>query len=99
MTHLFDLVLFAARVVLIMFCARHALLLLGNAVRTYAELLSGIGGLMYVIGVAIDYAGLAGLIPGHDLSRLVCAIGLALAVLPYVLQWAAPRLYVHISQE
>jgi len=97
--HLLDLVLFVARVVLIMFCARHGILLVGNAARTYAEVSSGLGGVMYVIGVGLDYAGLAHMIPGYDLSRVMCAVGIALAVLPYVLQWCAPKLYERISQE
>lgn len=99
METLLDVILFGARVVLVMFCVHHLLLLLSGTTRNYAEWSAGFGGFLYLAGLVIDYANWEHVIPGRDLSRVMCAVGLALAVLPTLLHWLAPHLYKRLQEE
>lgn len=95
---LLDVLLFLARVVLVMYCVRHTLFLLTGTSRTYAEWTKGVGGFLYIAGVVIAMANLHHLVPGRDISRVMNSVGLALVVLPTVLRYMAPRTFYRLTQ-
>lgn len=98
MEGLLDPLLFLARVVLVVYCARHLLYVLTGTARTYAEWSAGFGGFLYLAGVLTLLLHLENVIPGRDISRVMNAVGFAFIVLPTVLHWFAPRLYHRLTQ-
>ena len=97
MENLLDLLLFAARVILVMACFRNLMLLVTGTTRNYAEWSAGVGGFLYLAGVVFDYANWEHIVPGRDVSRVMCAVGVALVVLPSLLHWVAPRVYTRLN--
>ncbi|MVN89367.1 hypothetical protein GO986_21770 [Deinococcus sp. HMF7620] len=95
MNELLDLLLFVARLVLVMYCVRHMLFLLTGTTRTYSEWSRGFGGFLYIGGVVLTMLHLElAIVPGRDVSRVMNAVGIALVVLPTVLRWLA----LHLSR-
>ncbi|MFB9994498.1 hypothetical protein ACFFLM_21305 [Deinococcus oregonensis] len=77
----YALLLIGARVVLLTYSAQRGVELIGGAARDLMAFLSGLGGLLYILGIAAELLGLAN-INGRDLDFLVRAVGIAFMVLP-----------------
>ncbi len=99
MATLLDVLLFTARLVLVIYCVRNMMFLLTGTTRTYTEWSKGFGGFLYIGGVVVTMLHLESIIPGRDVARVMNAVGLALVLLPTTIQWVAPRLYRRLSLE
>ncbi|THF88462.1 hypothetical protein E7T09_04455 [Deinococcus sp. KSM4-11] len=97
MVELLDVLLLMARVVLVMYCVRHILFVVTGTTRTYAEWSKGFGSFLYIAGVVMTLFHWEHLVPGRDVARVMNAVGFAFLVLPSVLKWTAPRLYLRLT--